>query len=77
MISNRPNGPCSAVRGNQHRLARQLTKCEPRRRFLSNRVINNWNKVPSEIVNSNTVMQFKKRYDDFSEATNKKSNLLL
>ena len=67
IIANRPDGPSSAVRGCQHRVARQLTNCEPRKRFLSNRVVANWNKLPSEVVNSSNVLQFKSRFDEFSK----------
>ena len=67
IIANRPDGPSSAVRGCQHRVARQLTNCEPRKRFLSNRVVANWNKLPSEVVNSSNVLQFKSRFGLLTE----------
>jgi hypothetical protein len=65
MISNRQDGPSSGVRGNNHRLARQLTKLECRKNFISNRVVTNWNKLPESIIDSSTIVQFKKRYDVF------------
>ena len=59
-------GPCSSVRGEKHRVTPQLTKCDKRKMFISNRVAASWNKLPADIVASNSVNQFKNRYDIYS-----------
>ena len=67
MLLGRDDGPASGVRGNCHRIARQLTTVEARRNFISNRIVSQWNRIPSTIINSNTVNSFKKKYDDFNK----------
>ena len=59
------DGPAGATRGGEHRLVKQITKLDSRANFLSNRVVNEWNKLPTEVVNSSTVNQFKNRLDKF------------
>ena len=66
MASISANGPASGIRGGNHRIAKQLTKVESRANFLPNRIANEWNKLPAEIVNSKTVNQFKNRLDKFT-----------
>ena len=58
-------GPCNGIRGEKHRITPQLTKCDKRKMFISNRVAASWNKLPKEIVSSNSVNQFKNRYDKY------------
>ena len=31
--------------------------------FFSQRIINDWNKLPGEVVNCSTVIEFEKKYD--------------
>ena len=38
--------------------------------FFTNRVIDHWNKLPARVVNSNTILTFKKRLDEYFLATN-------
>ena len=59
------DGPAGATRGGNHRLVKQLTKLDSRANFLSNRVVNEWNKLPTEVVESKSVNQFKNRLDKF------------
>ena len=65
MASISANGPASGIRGGKHRIAKQLTKVESRANFLPNRIADEWNKLPTETVNSKTVNQFKNRLDKF------------
>jgi ribonucleases P/MRP protein subunit RPP40 len=58
-------GPAGATRGGEHRLVKQVTKLDHRANFLSNRVVNEWNKLPTEVVSSSTVNQFKNKLDKF------------
>jgi hypothetical protein len=66
MVSGRGDGPAAGVRGNHHRIARQLTTVEARRNFITNRVVKNWNKLPSNVINSISVNGFKKRFDEIN-----------
>ena len=63
MVTGRGDGPAMGVRGNQHRLAKQLTNVEARRNFISNRVVSRWNKLSPSMISSNTINSFKKQYD--------------
>ena len=48
------------------KLKRELVKnCEQRHQFFSNRVVNNWNSLPEDIVHSGNVNIFKARLDKF------------
>ena len=38
---------------------------EVRRKFFSNRVVNTWNKLPSEVKNANSINSFKHKYSIF------------
>ena len=58
-------GPAGATRGGEHRLVKQVTKLDHRANFLSNRVVNEWNKLPTEVVSSSTVNQFKNKLAKF------------
>ena len=59
-------GPASSIRGEKHRLAKQITKISQREHFLSNRVLNNWNCLPADVVSVETKNNFKKKLDDFN-----------
>jgi hypothetical protein len=59
-------GPASAIRGHQRRLSGQnSTKCIQRENFFTNRVINDWNSLPVNVIASNTINQFKNSYDNW------------
>ena len=59
------SGPCNGIRGERHRVTPQLTKCDKRKMFFSNRVAASWNKLPEGIVAANTVNQFKNLFDSY------------
>jgi hypothetical protein len=63
--SLRSEGPAGGIRGGNHRITRQLTKIDARSNFLSNRIVNEWNKLPTEVVEAITINQFKNRLDKF------------
>ena len=59
-------GPASAIRGHQRRLSGQnSTKCIQRENFFTNRVINDWNSLPVNVIASNSINQFKNSYDNW------------
>ena len=58
------DGPPSGLRRNSQYLTRpKTTNCTQRENFFLNRVIPHWNALPSEVVNSRTINQFKSRLD--------------
>ena len=57
------NGPAGGIRGGKHRITRQLTKNQQRFNFLTNRVVNNWNSLPYDVVMSNSKNGFKNNLD--------------
>ena len=60
------NNPVVKTRGHDLKLKRELVKnCEQRHQFFSNRVVNNWNSLPEDIVHSENVNIFKARLDKF------------
>ena len=67
MASLSSDGPARGIRGASHRVTKQVSKIEARDNFLSNRVVNDWNGLPNEIVSSKSVNQFKNRLDEYTK----------
>ena len=57
-------GPSTQTRGHPLKLEVPYCRTERRKNFFSIRVINQWNKLPSDVVLSPNVNTFKRRYDD-------------
>lgn len=62
------DGPASSIRGQKHRLTKQLTKVSHREHFILNRVVNNWNKLPPAVIEVKSKNEFKKKLDEFNTA---------
>ena len=59
-------GPASNIRGAKHRLAKNFTRdFTPRKNFLNNRIVSEWNKLPEDVINSTTINAFKNKLDAF------------
>ena len=56
-------GPASAIRGHNQRLTKETVKFEPRHKFFTNRVANDWNKLDHETILAPTLNVFKARID--------------
>ena len=67
MASLSSDDPARGIRETSHRVTKQLSRIEARDNFLSNRVVNDWNGLPNEIVNLKSVNQFKNRLDEFTK----------
>ena len=52
------------LRGHMLKLAKPRARTRIRAEFYSHRVVNDWNKLPEEVVEAATVAQFKRRLDD-------------
>ena len=63
--SRHVDGPAHGTRGEEHRLTKQFTKITQRDMFFSNRIVNEWNKLPNDIISSTTLNSFKNKLDNF------------
>lgn len=52
------------LRGHSKKLYHNKFKQNPRRHFLTNRVVESWNSLPSDVVNAVSVNTFKNKLDD-------------
>ena len=55
------------TRGHSYKLVKSRSRLDIRRNFFSQRVINAWNSLPSEVVEAESVNTFKNRYDRFKQ----------
>ena len=62
------SGPARSIRGHQHRMTKQMTKISQRENFILNRVVDNWNGLPPEIVKAGSKNLFKKMVDAFNSS---------
>ena len=53
-----------ATRGHSCRLFKQFASREVRQSYFSHRVVNNWNSLPSSIVEAQSTNEFKKLLDN-------------
>jgi ribonuclease P/MRP protein subunit RPP40 len=56
----------SKTRGHHFKLQKQRPRLLMRQHFFSDRVVDEWNGLPSEVVEARTVGSFKTKLDDFS-----------
>ena len=63
-------GPANSIREHNQRITAQVTKCDARFNFLPNRVVNVWNNLGQNTVDSRSLNSFKARLD--KENRNKK-----
>ncbi len=55
----------SKTRGHRFKLRKQRTRLLLRQHFFSQRVVDEWNGLPSEVMEAHTVESFKAKLDDF------------
>jgi len=55
----------SVTRGNNYKLAKNFSRYDIRQHFFMQKVINIWNCLPSRVVNSSSVNNFKNNLDKF------------
>ena len=51
------------TRGHRFKLIKNRSRLDIRKHFFSQRVVNDWNNLPEEVVDAETVNSFKNRYD--------------
>jgi ribonuclease P/MRP protein subunit RPP40 len=52
------------LRGHSLKLAKTRARLLVRHNYFSNRVVNNWNKLPEDVVRTNNVIDFKRKLDN-------------
>ena len=55
------------TRGHTLKLVKKRSNVDLRKYFFSQRVINNWNRLPQEVVDAQTINCFKNRLDKFDK----------
>jgi len=60
----------SRTRGNKYKLVKSRSRLDIRKNFFSQRVINNWNRLPDSVVDAVSVNSFKNRYDSYFSSLN-------
>ena len=65
----------SRLRGHNFKIIKQITNKTKFSNFFTNRVVNTWNKLPSNIVNANSINEFKNLFDKHYHEAQYKINL--
>ena len=52
-----------STRGHNMKIRKKYSRLNLRKNFFTQRIVNDWNKLPAEAVNQNTVLNFKKKID--------------
>ena len=55
----------SKTRGNKYKLVKSRSRLDIRKHFFSQRVVNEWNKLPDSVVEAESVNSFKNKYDSY------------
>ena len=55
------------LRGHNFKIIKQRTNKTKYANFFTNRIVNRWNKLPSEIVNAKSINNFKNLFDSFNK----------
>ena len=52
-----------STRGHNMKIRKKYSRLNLRKNFFTQRIVNDWNKLPAEAVNQKTVLNFKKKID--------------
>ena len=63
------------LRGHNFTIIKKTTNKQLFTNYFSNRVVNNWNKLPAEIVNADSVNNFKNLFDKYNKDIKYKTNI--
>ena len=55
----------SRTRGHKLKIEKKRSRLEIRKNFFSQRIVNEWNKLPEHVIEAESVNCFKNRYDDY------------
>ena len=56
------------TRGHRFKLTKSRSRVNIRKNFFSQRVVNTWNSLPSEVVEAESINAFKNRYDRYTQS---------
>ena len=59
------------TRGHRMKIEKNRSKSNIRKYFFSQRVVNEWNKLPENVIEAESVNSFKNRYDKYKVRQNK------
>ena len=57
----------SRLRGHNFKIIKKFTNKSKYQKFFTNRVINKWNNLPPDIVNSKSINEFKNKFDNLNK----------
>ena len=57
----------SRLRGHNYKIIKKFTNKTKYQKFFTNRVVNKWNNLPSDIVNSKSINEFKNKFDSHNK----------
>ena len=61
----------SRTRGHKFKLIKDRSRLDIRKHYFSQRIVNDWNKLPTSVVEAESVNAFKNRYDRYITETKK------
>jgi hypothetical protein len=66
--------PAGSLRGHKMKIEMEIVRnCDQRKHFLTNRVANARNKLPSEVLHATSVNSFKAKIDQINETNTKRT----
>ena len=63
------------LRGHNFKIVKKFTNKSKYHNFFTNRVVNRWNTLPTHIVNSKTINDFKNNFDKYNKDINFKIDI--
>ena len=57
----------SRLRGHNYKIIKKFTNKTKYQKFFTNRVVNKWNNLPPDIVNSKSINEFKNKFDTLNK----------
>ena len=67
----------SITRGHPYKITKTTSRSSAHAHFFANRIINNWNSLPNNVVNAETINSFKNRLDKHWSEYQYKTNFKL
>ena len=63
------------LRGHDFKIVKKFANKSKYHKFFTNRVVNKWNELPTHIVNSKTINDFKNSFDKYNKDINFKIDI--
>lgn len=62
------------TRGHRYKLSKSRSRLDVRRNFFSQRIVNDWNKLPTIVVEADSINSFKNRYDSYKNEEKRRNS---